>query len=151
LLYGDFSYNNNRVFDIRKKSSIKYAVSNSMKSEAAAIPILRTKLHRPPISGDHLNRRHLLEKSVSAGVAYQPDPIGGAAGNLLGFGANWGEPNEAVFGSGLDDQYAFELFYRLQMTKELAITPDIQFLINPALNPDEDNIWVFGLRSRLAL
>ena len=93
----------------------------------------------------------LLERSVSTGVAYQPNPIGATAGNLLGFGANWGKPNEAVFGSGLDDQYAFELFYRLQVTKELAITPDIQFLMNPALNPDEDNIWVFGLRARLAL
>lgn len=93
----------------------------------------------------------LLEKSVSAGFGYQPNPIGGAAGNLLGFGANWGEPNEAVFGSGLDDQYAFELFYRLQVTKEIAVTPDVQFLINPALNPDEDNLWVFGLRARLAL
>lgn len=93
----------------------------------------------------------LLERSVSTGVAYQPNPIGAAAGNLLGFGANWGKPNEAVFGSGLDDQYAFELFYRLQVTKELAITPDIQFLINPALNPDENNIWVFGLRARFAL
>ena len=92
----------------------------------------------------------MLQKSVSAGIGYQPNPIGGVAGSLLGFGANWGQPNEAVFGSGLDDQYAIELFYRLQVTKEIAITPDVQFLINPALNPDEDNIWVFGLRARLA-
>jgi porin len=93
----------------------------------------------------------LLERSVSTGFAYQPDPIGGDAGNLLGFGANWGAPNEAVFGAGLDDQYALELFYRLQVTKEIAITPDIQFVMNPALNPGEDNLWVFGLRVRLAL
>jgi porin len=93
----------------------------------------------------------LLERSVSAGFAFQPNPIGATAGNLLGFGVNWGKPNEAVFGSGLDDQYAFELFYRLQVTKEIAITPDVQFLVNPALNPDEDNIWFFGLRARLAL
>ena len=39
---------------------------------------------------------------------------------------NWGEPNETSFGSGLDDQYAFELFYRLQLTKDLAVTPDVQ-------------------------
>ena len=55
-----------------------------------------------------------------------------------------------MFGSGLDDQYAFELFYRLQITRELAITPDIQLLINPALNPTEDSIFVLGLRGRLA-
>jgi porin len=93
----------------------------------------------------------LLERSVSTGFGYQPNPIGATAGNLLGFGANWGKPNEAVFGSGLDDQYAFELFYRLQVTNELAMTPDIQFLIDPALHPDEDNLWVFGLRARVAL
>lgn len=92
---------------------------------------------------------NLMQSSVSAGIGYQPNPIGGAAGNLLGFGINWGQPNEAVFGSGLDDQYAIETFYRIQVTKELAIKPDVQFLINPALNPDEDNIWVFGLRTRL--
>jgi len=30
------------------------------------------------------------------------------------------------------------------------ITTDLQLLINPALNPDQDSIWVFGLRARLA-
>jgi porin len=92
-----------------------------------------------------------LERTLSAGVAYQPNPIGTSAGDLLAFGANWGKPNETVFGDELDDQYAFELFYRLQVTQELAITPDIQLLIDPVLNPDEDSIWVFGLRPRLAL
>ena len=43
-----------------------------------------------------------------------------------------------------------EVYYRLQVAKEFSITPDIQFLINPALNPQEDNICVFGLRARLS-
>ena len=55
---------------------------------------------------------------------------------------NWGKPSE----SGLDDQFIAELFYRLQVAQNLGITPDVQLLINPALNPDEDLIWVFGLR-----
>jgi porin len=93
----------------------------------------------------------LLERSISTGFAYQPNPIGASAGNLLGLGANWGKANEAVFGSGLDDQYALEAFYRLQVTNEIAITPDIQFLINPAQNSGDDNLWVFGLRARLAI
>ncbi len=91
-----------------------------------------------------------LERSVSAGFAYQPNPIGSSAGNLLGFGVNWGKANEAVYGSGLRNQNAFELFYRLQVTKEIAVTPDIQYLRNPALNPDEDSIWVFAVRARFA-
>jgi porin len=44
-----------------------------------------------------------------------------------------------------------ELFYRLQLTKEIAVTPDIQYVIDPALNSDENSIWSFGLRSRIAL
>jgi porin len=89
----------------------------------------------------------LLEKSLSIGLGY--NTFGGR--DQLGVAANWGEPNEDSFGSGLDDQYTFEVFYRLQLTKQLAITPDIQYLVDPALNPDEDKLWVVGLRARLAL
>ena len=91
----------------------------------------------------------LLEKSVSAGIGYQPKQTGAVPGDLLGFAVNWGQANEAVFGSGLDDQYTAELFYRIQVTKEIAITPDVQMLFNPALNPDENMIAVFGLRARM--
>jgi porin len=70
---------------------------------------------------------------------------------LLGFAFNWGRPNPTTFGSGLRDQYTFELFYRLQVAHELAITPDVQLLIHPALNQDVNVVWVFGLRMRLAL
>ena len=94
----------------------------------------------------------LLKRSVSIGGSYAPNGIGElGSGHQLGFGANWGKPNDALFGTDLDDQYALEVYYRLQVTKELAITPDVQLLINPALNPDKDTIWVFGLRARLAL
>ncbi len=94
----------------------------------------------------------LLQKSVSIGGGYAPAGISTpGAGHQLGFGVNWGQPNEDLFGSELDDQYAMEVYYRLQITKEFSITPDVQLLINPALNPDENTVFVFGLRARLAL
>jgi porin len=94
----------------------------------------------------------LLEKSVSVGGGYAPNGIGlPGSGQLLGFGANWGQPNSSLFGTGLDDQYTMEMYYRLQVTREFAITPDVQLLIDPALNTEEDTIWVFGFRARLAL
>jgi len=93
----------------------------------------------------------LLERSVSIGGAFAPNGIGAPGfGHLLGFGVNWGRPNDALFGSGLDDQYTMEVYYRLQVAKEFSITPDVQFLIDPALNPEENSIWVFGLRARLS-
>ena len=92
----------------------------------------------------------LLQKAVSLGFGYQPNPIGAVPGSQLGFGINWGQPNSSLFGSGLKDQYAIESYYRLQVTGELAITPMVQLLLNPALNPQQDTILVFGLRTRLS-
>jgi porin len=92
----------------------------------------------------------LLEKSVSIGIGYQPWHDQGI-GSLLGVGFNWGEPNPAAVGPGLDEQYAVEAFYRWQISREIALTPSLQFLKNPALNKDEDQIWVFGVRLRVAL
>jgi len=34
---------------------------------------------------------------------------------------------------------------------QIAVTPDLQLLINPALNPEQGSIWVFGVRGSLAL
>jgi len=64
---------------------------------------------------------------------------------------NWGEANENSFGAGLKDQYVIETYYRYQLTQQLAITPDVQLLIDPAQNPNHDRLWVLGLRARLAL
>jgi porin len=88
----------------------------------------------------------LLENSVTVGLGYQPVPMRG----VLGVGFNWGKPNQTSF-EGADDQYTTELFWRYQLTKELAVTPSIQYINSPALNEDEDNLWTFGLRVRLAL
>ena len=88
----------------------------------------------------------LLEKSLSAGVLYQPDPTG----DLAGFGINWGEPNEDVFGSGLKDQVTVEAFYRFQLTGQIAVTADVQYLNNSALSPTNEDYLVFGIRTRFA-
>jgi porin len=89
----------------------------------------------------------LTKWSISTGFAYQAVPNR----DLLGVGFNWGNPNGNTFGPNLDSQYVLEAFYRFQLTDELAITPDLQLLIDPALTPDADVVWVFGLRGRLAL
>jgi porin len=91
-----------------------------------------------------------LQKSVSAGLGYRPQTPGDTSHDLLGVGLNWGQPNETVFGSNLKDQYTGELFYRLQLTREIALTPDLQWIIDPALNPAENSIVVWGLRARMA-
>jgi porin len=88
-----------------------------------------------------------LQKSVSVGTLINS----ANGGHMAGVGFNWGEVNETTFGSDLRNQTTIEVFYRLQATERLALTPDAQLIFNPALNPDVDSIFVFGLRGRLAL
>ncbi len=88
----------------------------------------------------------LLERSVSTGVGYYVRE----RGDLVSLGLNWGRPNDDTFGSGLDDQYTAELFYRFQFSENFEITPDLQYVIDPALNPDEDRDLIFGIRARLS-
>ncbi len=83
----------------------------------------------------------LMKGSVSAGLGrYFPE-----SGNLFGFGFNWGQPAD----TSLDSQVTTEIFYRIQVTQNWAITPDIQVLFNPALSPDKSAIAVFAIRSRI--
>jgi porin len=90
----------------------------------------------------------LMQKSVAAGFGYQPVP----GGHLLGVGLNWGQPNESTWGSSdLDDQFTLETFGRVMIAKELTLTPTLQWILNPALNPDVSSTVVFGVRARLAL
>lgn len=89
----------------------------------------------------------LLQKSITGGIGYQPK----SGGHLLGAAVGWGQPNETTFSPGLDDQFSTEIFYRLQISTRLELTPDVQYLINPALNPNVTSIFLWGIRGRLAL
>lgn len=84
------------------------------------------------------------EASVSTGFGYKDNP----GGNLLGVGLNWGRPNSDTFPIDLDDQWTGEVFYRAQIIENLQVTPSVQLLVDPALNPDKDFIALFGLRVR---
>ena len=89
----------------------------------------------------------LLQKSVTAGIGYYH----AKGGNVLGAAVGWGEVNETTWASGLDNQVTTEVFYRLQVSSHFALTPTLQFLVNPALNPDASSIFLGGIRGRLTL
>lgn len=90
---------------------------------------------------------HFMNLAFSTGSAAIDLPNDAA----LGAAVNWGEVNELPFGSGLDDQYTLEFFYRWQLTPGFALTGDYQYLQNPALNPNDDSIHVLAVRGRFAL
>jgi porin len=62
----------------------------------------------------------------------------------LGLGVTWAKPTAA----STNDQFAFELFYRAQVVDGLQLTPDVEFIPNPALNPGSGFQAVFGVRVR---
>jgi porin len=86
-----------------------------------------------------------LKNMVAAGLGFRK--IFGRQSDVLALGAIWGEP---LF-PGLRTQYGLEAYYRLQVTNEFALTPDVQLIFNPANNPNVDCIAVFSLRARLSL
>jgi porin len=73
---------------------------------------------------------------------------------LFAVGISYGEASEdpvSGFSSDLDPQYTAEVFYRFQLSQHFAITPDQQWIVDPVLNPDEDSIYIAGMRARLSL
>lgn len=89
----------------------------------------------------------LLEDVVSAGVGYKVN----ARTDYVGVGASWGRAPVGANGDRGRDQYTFEAYYRLQVLKGVQITPDVQWIRNPAYNTSVDNLWIVGLRLRLAI
>jgi len=65
----------------------------------------------------------------------------------LGIGGWW----QNLSHRDLDNQGGMEVFYRFQVIPFVAITPSVQLLFDPALNPKEDLITLYGLRARVVL
>lgn len=88
----------------------------------------------------------LLELAISGGAGYRTRD-----GNVLGFAGHWGKPNEDTYGASLRDQYVSEVYFRWKIGKHFEVTPNLQLIVNPALNPVDDSVWVLGLRAKGAL
>ncbi|QTN39097.1 hypothetical protein HZ996_08100 [Cryomorphaceae bacterium] len=67
--------------------------------------------------------------------------------DILGIAASWNQPNIP----DVDDQFTAEVFYRINISARLEITPSTQFIINPTLNPTERSLLYFAIRGRARL
>jgi len=67
--------------------------------------------------------------------------------DVIELGLNWGDPGAP----GLRDQTTLEAIYRFQFAQNLALTPSVQYLKNPALNPGRDELWIAAVRLRITL
>lgn len=83
----------------------------------------------------------LVDRNISFGLGMRPFD---KQADLFGVAAGWARPSN----NALEDQLTIETFYRYQLTDTLAITPNIQLIMNPALDPSIDKLWAVGLRVR---
>ena len=82
----------------------------------------------------------ILDRTISAGFGY--DARDGT--DLAGLAVAWGRaPNNTR------DQYTLEAFYRFDWTDFLQLTPSIQYVANPANDPNTSEILVLGARVRV--
>ncbi|MDA9856822.1 carbohydrate porin [Rubripirellula sp.] len=83
----------------------------------------------------------LMQTTLSTGLGLRREN-----NDVAGAGISFGKPSA----NGLRDQITSEAFYRFQLTQFLAVTPDVQVIANPALDPNEDVLALFGIRLRAA-
>jgi porin len=84
------------------------------------------------------------ENAASIGVEYTTRPDQAWS---IGFG--WADPVSPAAGPALKDEYVLETSYKFQLLRGFSLLPDLQYIKDPANNPNEDNVWVGGLRGIL--
>ncbi|BBL90692.1 hypothetical protein VroAM7_33450 [Vibrio rotiferianus] len=90
----------------------------------------------------------LYDRSLTVGIGY----FGlGKTTNNLGFAVNWSHVNdnlEHAYGVDDSEQFTAELYYNMQLNDYIQITPDIQYIKDPAFS-NKSSTWVLGLRARI--
>jgi porin len=82
-----------------------------------------------------------------ANVGLVINGIFGQAYDRIGLGYTWSDPANHE----LDDQSQIDAYYRVQVTPEIQFGPTFQLIFDPSRNPDEDTVYVWGIRARFAL
>ena len=82
----------------------------------------------------------IMTSQLSAGITYTFPSNRSQIGTAVSF------QNPAI--AQLEDQTPMETYIQWQVTSSLAISPNFQLLWNPALNPTESRIALYGLRIR---
>ena len=82
-----------------------------------------------------------------ANVGLVIDEIFGQANDRIGLGYTWSDPADQA----LDEQSTIDAYYRVQVTPEIQVGPTLQVIFDPVRNPDEDTVYVWGIRARIEI
>ena len=78
---------------------------------------------------------------VSGGFGF--DGPFGRSGDYFALGVAWSDPSQ---GTGVRNETILETVYRFQLTPTLELSADFQFVFDPAANPQDDFVFVPGVR-----
>lgn len=142
-------------FDRRRWDQVKVSVWHQDERTAAGIPssqgatflasYMFNDFWMPFVYGGVSNgEASIFEADLVAGVGFGFNTKHRAARDVLGLAVGWGRPAD----KSLQEQYTSEMFYRFQLVQNVAITPSVQYIKNPAKNPEETSVWVAGVRAR---
>ncbi len=85
-----------------------------------------------------------FKRFVSAGCGLV-EPIAGRTDDLLAAGFAWADPSDPT----RREETILETFYRAQLTESVALTGDVQVVLNPADAVDDESVVVVGFRLQL--
>jgi len=99
-----------------------------------------------------LDQKHGFTVGMSFTTFYQKandtfGPEDAAASYDRDISGTWTDPANHE----LDDQSQIDTYYRVQVTPEIQIGPTFQVIFDPVRNPEEDTVYVWGIRSRIEL
>jgi hypothetical protein len=84
-----------------------------------------------------------IEHMIDVGVGWEGKLL--TRSDVVAIAGSWGRPAE----SGLRDQYAAEVFYRLQVSPDNQLTLGYQLIVNPTFDLGNDLVGVFECRWRV--
>jgi porin len=93
--------------------------------------------------GQSRGKASMMKRSTTVGFSH----IWRAYLDVFGLAVNYSEPVDET----LREQTTMETFLKIKLAQNIAITPSFQWLINPASNPQQDDIQIYGLRVRMTL
>ena len=85
-------------------------------------------------------RQALVKKSLSFGVVRKG--FLGYKSDVIGLGAAWVQPTAST----QRNEYVIEAYWRMQLLRNIHLTPDVQVYINPARSPGRNLHAVFSIR-----
>jgi porin len=85
-----------------------------------------------------------VELFASGGIGFE-EPFG-RKDDLVAVGVAWSNPSS---GEGFRSETLLEIFYRVHFWGSISLTPDLQFVFDPADNPGDDLVVIPGVRLQM--